>query len=115
MNPMMKAARAYQASADSRSLRAQEADVFFRANGALRSAQNGSQADRIRAIADNRRLWLTIVGLVQDPDNQLPPPIRASIVSVGHSVQRAMDNPSPDFEFLIAVNENVAAGLALGS
>ena len=109
-----KAARAYQASADNRSLRAQEADVFYRANGALRSAQGGSATDRVRAIADNRRLWLTVVGMVQDPDNQLPSTVRAAIISVGHSVQRAMDNPSPDFEFLIAVNENVAAGLAVG-
>ena len=115
MHPMMRAARAYQASADTRSLKAQEADIFHRANGAMRSAQDGSPTDRVRAVADNRRLWLTVVGLVQDPDNQLPTSVRAAIISVGHSVQRAMDNPSPDFEFLIAVNENVAAGLSMGS
>ena len=111
---MMKAARAYQASADNRSVRAQEADVFHRANGALRSAQGGSPTDQVRAIADNRRLWLTVVGLMQDPENQLPSAIRASIVSVGRSVQREMDTPSPDFEFLISVNENIAAGLSAG-
>ena len=111
----LRAARAYQASADNRSLKAQEADVFHRANGALRSAQGGTTTDCVRAIADNRRLWLTVMGLVQDPDNKLPEGVKAAIVSVGHSVQRAMDNPSPDFEFLIAVNENVAAGLATGA
>ena len=114
MHPM-RAARAYQASADNRTLKAQEADVFHRANGALRSAQGGTTADCVRAIADNRRLWLTVMGLVQDPDNQLPEGVKAAIVSVGRSVQRAMDNPSPDLEFLIAVNENVAAGLATGA
>ena len=108
------AARAYQVSANTRSLRAQEADVFYRANGALRTSQHGSATDQVRAIADNRRLWLTVMGLVQDPTNQLPSGVRAAIVSIGHSVQRAMDNPSPDLEFLIAVNENVAAGLAAG-
>ena len=112
MQPMMKAARAYQASADNRSIRAQEADVFHRANGALRSAQGGSQTDQVRAIADNQRLWLTVVGLVQDPANQLPASVRAALVSVGKSVQREMDNPSPDLGFLIAVNENIAAGLS---
>ena len=111
MATMMSAARAYQASADSRSLRAQEADVFMRANGALRTARAGTEIDRVRALADNRRLWLTVVGVVMDPDNRLPAPLRASIVSVGRSVQREMNTPSPDLDFLIAVNENLVAGL----
>ena len=115
MYSSMKAARAYQASADNRSLRAQEADVFHRANGALRSAVGGSPTDRVRAIADNRRLWLTVMGLLQDPGNQLPEPVRAAIISVGRSVIRAMDNPSPDFEFLISVNDNIVAGLSMGA
>ena len=114
MHPMMKAARAYQAGADNRSLRAQEADIFHRANGALRSAEGGSSTDRVRAIADNRRLWLTVIGLLTDPGNQLPEAIRAAILSVGRSVIRAMDTPSPDFDFLIAVNDNIGAGLATG-
>ena len=37
---------------------------------------------------------------------------RADIVSVGLAVEREMDRDSPDFDFLIAVNENIAAGLA---
>jgi flagellar biosynthesis regulator FlaF len=48
---------------------------------------------------------------VQDPDNTLPTSVRAAIISVGKSVQREMDAASPDFDFLIAVNENVVAGL----
>ena len=112
MATMMRAARAYQASADNRSLRAQEADVFMRANGALRSALTGSGVERVRALADNRRLWLTIMGVVMDPDNKLPAPLRASFVSVGRSVQREMDANAPDLDFLIAVNENVIAGLS---
>ncbi len=111
MSSMRRAAQAYQVSADHRSLRAQEADVFHRATGALRSALGGADIDRVRALADNHRLWLTVIGLVQDPDNTLPTPVRAAIISVGKSVQREMDAPSPDFDFLIAVNENVVAGL----
>ena len=113
MATMMRAARAYQASADNRSLRAQEADVFMRANGALRSALRGSDLDRVRALADNRRLWLTVAGVVMDPDNKLPVPLRATIVSVGRSVQREMDAAAPDLAFLIAVNENLIAGLSV--
>jgi flagellar biosynthesis regulator FlaF len=112
---MMKAARAYQASSDVRSQRVQEADVFRRANGALRAAlASGDPTDRVRAVADNRRLWLTVTGLLQDPDNRLPAAMRATLVSIGRSVQRVMDDQSPDFEFLISVNENIADGLAAG-
>ena len=114
MSNALRATRAYQASSDARSLRAQEADVFHRATGALRSALAGREVDRVRALADNRRLWLTVLGLVQDPENRLPPPVRATIVSVGRSVQREMDQAMPDLGFLIAVNENVVAGLTTG-
>jgi len=49
---------------------------------------------------------------MRDPLNPLPAELRASIVSVGLAVQREMDNDSPDFDFLIEINENIAAGLA---
>ena len=112
MQRMQTATRAYQASGETRSLRLQEAEVFHRANGALRAGQAGDALPRVRALADNRQLWLTVIGLVRDPANALPESLRASLVSVGISVQREMDQPSPDFGFLIAVNENIAAGLA---
>jgi hypothetical protein len=34
------------------------------------------------------------------------------MVSVGLAVQREMDRAAPDFDFLISVNENIAAGLS---
>jgi flagellar biosynthesis regulator FlaF len=49
---------------------------------------------------------------MSDPNNALPESLRASIISVGLSVQREMDHDSPDFDFLITINENIAAGLA---
>ena len=109
------ATSAYRAAASHRSLRAQEADVFRRANAALKLARNGSTMDKARAIADNRRLWLTVHSLLIDPANALPDGLRASIISVGRAVRREMEKPAPDFEFLIEVNENIAAGLASGS
>jgi len=109
---MNQAARAYASAATYRSQRDQEADVFRRATGALKSARDAGQMPRVRAIADNRRLWLTVNDLMRDPLNPLPPNLRASIVSVGLAVQREMDRDSPDFDFLIAINENIAAGLS---
>jgi flagellar protein FlaF len=112
MQTMTQAARAYDAAATHRSQRMQEADVFRRATGALKAARDSGPIPRVRAIGDNRRLWLTVAGLMCDPLNPLPQDLRASIVSVGMAVQREMDRDSPDFDFLIAINENIAAGLS---
>ena len=109
---MNQATFAYAAAATHRSQREQEADVFRRANGALKSARDANVLQRVRAIADNRRLWMTVSDLVRDPSNALPAELRAGIVSVGLAVQREMDRDSPDFDFLIGVNENIAAGLS---
>lgn len=108
---MNRATRAYQASAAHRGLRQQEADIFHHAIGGLRTAREAGPIDRVRALADNRRLWMAIVDLVRDPANVLPAELRASIASVGLAVHREMDRDQPDFDFLIAVNENIAAGL----
>jgi flagellar biosynthesis regulator FlaF len=109
---MHQATRAYEAAATHRSQREQEADVFRRAIGALKAARDGNALQRVRALADNRRLWMTVHDLMRDPDNNLPPVLRAAIVSVGITVQREMDRDTPNFDFLIAINENFAAGLA---
>jgi len=112
MPTMTQAARAYETAATHRSQRQQEADVFRRATGALRAAREAGSIPRVQAIADNRRLWITVTDLMRDPLNSLPPDLRASIVSVGLAVQREMANDKPDFDFLIAINENIAAGLS---
>jgi flagellar protein FlaF len=66
----------------------------------------------VQAIADNRRLWATVSDLMRDPANALPTELRASIVSVGIAVQREMTRDNPDLDFLISINDNIAAGLA---
>jgi flagellar biosynthesis activator protein FlaF len=106
------AAHAYQTAAGHRSLREQEADVFRRASGALKAAREGGTANQVQAIADNRRLWVTVSDLMRDPANSLPTDLRASIVSVGIAVQREMTRDNPDLDFLISINDNFAAGLA---
>lgn len=111
MQTMKQAAEAYATAATHRSPRQQEADVFRRAIGALKAARNDDAIRRVRALADNRRLWTAVIDLMRDPHNALPPDLRASIVSVGLAVQREMDRDAPDIGFLIAINENLAAGL----
>lgn len=108
----VQANRAYRAASAHRGIRAQEADVFRRMTGRLRAAQHGTPIDQARAIADNARLWQMVGNLLQDPANGLPANLRASIVSVGLALQREMRQPAPDFAFLIAVNDDIAAGLS---
>jgi flagellar biosynthesis activator protein FlaF len=106
------ATRAYQAAAESRSLREQEADLFRYANAVLRTSRNSTPMARIRAVADNKRLWSLVNVLVRDNDNQLPASLRAQVVSLGMAVMRELDRSEPDFDFVIGINENIAAGLA---
>ncbi len=112
MQSITQAARAYQAASDRRSQRVQEADVFRRAIGVLKAARDAGPVQRVRALSDNRRLWMAVTDLMRDPDNSLPITLRASILSVGLTVQRDMDSEQPDFDFLIEINENIAAGLS---
>jgi flagellar protein FlaF len=106
------ARRAYAATSGLRGAKEQEADVFRRVNGALRASRAAGPIDRVRALADNRRLWLTLTDVLRDPANALPRELRASILSVGASLEREMDQGEPDFDFLIEVNENIALGLS---
>lgn len=105
-------ARAYGATAAARDPREQEADVFRLVTGRLRAATMQDGPVRIRALADNRRLWLAVETALADPLNRLPTEMRAALISLGRAVQREMDGADPDLAFLVEVNDQVAAGLA---
>lgn len=113
MTPNMNhAIQAYRQASRFRSQRDQEADVFRRATAAMKAAIGAGPIQQVRALADNRRLWMTVLDLMRDPTNKLPAPLRASIIAVGLAVQRDMDRESPDFDFLISINTNLAEGLS---
>jgi len=107
-----EAARAYAASSGRRSVREQEAEVFRLVNAALRRGRDSGGTARVRALADVIRLWTAVLDLVGDPENALPPDLRAAIVSIGLAVRREAQLDDPDFDFLVSVNENIAAGLS---
>jgi flagellar protein FlaF len=106
------ALQAYKTASRYRSQRDQEADVFRQAILALTSATDAGPLQPLRALTDNRRLWTTVGDLLRDPGNALPEPLRAGLLSVGMTVQREMNQEAPDFDFLISINEEIAAGLA---
>jgi flagellar biosynthesis activator protein FlaF len=105
------ASQAYKTASRYRSQRQQEADVFHHAITALIGAKEDGPIAQVRALADNRRLWMTVSDLIRDPANALPYGLKASILSVGLTVQREMDHENPNFDFLISINQNIAAGL----
>jgi flagellar protein FlaF len=111
LNPGL-ASKAYGTASTYRSKRDQEADIFRRAAAALVIARGAGAIQQIRALSDNRRLWMTVSDLMRDPTNALPQDLRAAILSVGITVQRVMDDQSPDFDFLVSINESIASGLA---
>ena len=106
------ASRAYAAAAVNRTVRQQEADVFRLVIARLQSARQAEPIARVRALADNRRLWTAVADLVRDARNPLPSETRAGLLSIGLSVQREMEADEPNFDFLITINKNVADGLS---
>jgi flagellar biosynthesis regulator FlaF len=106
------ASRAYAAALVTRTARQQEADIFFLVITRLQAARQTGPVARVRALADNRLLWSSISDLVRDDRNPLPPETRAGLASIGLTVRRAMDSDEPSFDFLIAVNRQIAEGLS---
>lgn len=111
LNPN-QAIQAYKAASRYRSQREQEAELFRQVNASLMAARDATSIRKVRALADNRRLWITVGDLMRDPTNPLPDALRAAILSLGMTVQREMDRDKPDFGFLISINEDIAAGLS---
>ena len=108
-----KAFQAYQRVQGTRTLRDQEAEVFAIAAGRIRLAvAEGTDMDRIRARADARLLFSTLRLSVLDPANQLPVPLRASIVSVCDAALREVEQEKTDFEFLAGVCDDFRIGLS---
>jgi flagellar biosynthesis activator protein FlaF len=108
---MMHARRAYHMTRQAMDPREQEADVFRRVTGALKAALEKDGIARARAIADNRRLWIALDASLRHPANLLPQETRVTMIQVGRTVMREMENAAPDLAFLIEINEQLTSGL----
>ena len=79
---------------------------------ALDRSEVGKRAD---ALDWNRRLWSTLGADCADPDNQLPPPLRASFISLSIWVNKHTSlviRNKEEIEPLIDVNRMIMQGLA---
>ena len=93
--------------------KALEAQVFRRVLYQLEQAQQGSEPEQIKALADVRVLWLTVLGLVTDPDNHLPPALQHNLQQLAMAVIAELDLPvaEQDRDWLVQVTSQIAAGL----
>ncbi|WP_043363892.1 flagellar biosynthesis regulator FlaF [Belnapia sp. F-4-1] len=103
-----RGAAAYRRRLSSRQM---EAEVFARANRAIRESRDGGPLARARAVADNRRLWDAVQAAVIDPTNALPTELRASIAGVAMAVLRECGTEEPDLDFVAEMNDHFAAAL----
>jgi flagellar biosynthesis regulator FlaF len=108
LRPAPQGAAAYRRRLTAKQM---EAEVFIRANRAIRLAQQGNVLDHARAVADNRRLWGAVHASVVDQTNALPRELRAQIAGVALAVMRECEAAQPDLGFVAEMNEYFASGL----
>ena len=81
-------------------------------------AVGGDAGGLAEALHQNRRLWSLLAQDCADPENTLPKPLRAQIISLSLWVSRhtsAVMRDGSDIEPLIEVNRSVMQGLAPGA
>ena len=103
--------------APQRNPRSLEYDLLARATHRLSQATGGGKAGfpaLIAALDDNVRLWATLAADVADPDNALPPKLRAQLFylyefTAQHS--RAVRENKASVAVLVDINTAVMRGL----
>ncbi|HEY8003168.1 MAG TPA: flagellar biosynthesis regulator FlaF, partial [Phenylobacterium sp.] len=107
----------HQASTRAESPRQTEYRLFAQVTLALMEAAKSDPADvagRVDALDWNRRIWTVLSEDCANPDNALPAPLRASIISLAIWVGRhtsAVIRRREDIEPLIEVNRMIMQGL----
>jgi flagellar protein FlaF len=101
-----------------KSARATEYDLFARNTRRLRETRDAGPlegARRIRALHDNLEMWIVLAAEVSDPENALPPELRARLFYLAEFTQlhtpRVMRGEAK-VDILIDLNTAVMRGLA---
>jgi flagellar protein FlaF len=80
------------------------------------AAKCGLQSpEAVEALFFVRRLWAAFIEDLANPENDLPPPLRADLISIGLWVLREVDNirleRTQTFADLIEVSRSICEGL----
>ena len=110
-----------QAATRAESPRDLEYRLFAQVTRALMDAARLDPSDvggRADALDWNRRIWATLASDCAQPDNALPKPLRASIISLSIWVGKHTSlviRGQEEFEPLIEINRMIMQGLAGGA
>ena len=114
--------QAYQQAAQrAESPKSLEYRLFGQVTRALIEASQADPKDiatRIDALGWNRQVWSTLSGICSGPDNQLPPQVRANIISLAIFVSRhtsSVMSGKENFDTLIEINRMMMQGLGGGA
>ncbi len=95
-----------------------EAMAFTKAAIMLEDAKKvtGNIEEYAKALRFNHLLWTIIQADLTEPDNQLPPEIKANVMSLSIFVDKQTtkalrSSNASDLDVLININRNLAAGL----
>jgi flagellar biosynthesis activator protein FlaF len=95
-----------------------EAMAFTKAALLLEDAKKhtGNIEEYAKALRFNHLLWTIIQADLTEPDNQLPPEIKANVMSLSIFVDKQTtkalrSSTASDLDVLININRNLAAGL----
>ncbi len=110
----MSVAAYTRASQNSENTKQTEYRAFAIFTRALEEAEAEGPVAVVKAVADNRQLWLTLQIDLASPDNQLPKELRAQLLSIAIWVNKystAAMKSEASLEPLITVNKQIMEGL----
>jgi flagellar protein FlaF len=100
-----------------REMRARERQALDQAIELLRAAQDkGPGTPQVfEALLYLRRLWSIFLGDLNNPENELPPQLRAGLISIGiwvsKEIERVRTGKTNDLMPMIEINEIIRDGL----
>jgi flagellar biosynthesis activator protein FlaF len=101
----------------SQSMRAQEARALDRIIAMMHEADESGPRSRqgIHALYQLRTLWTVFLEDLNSPENALPAPLRARLISIGiwviKEIERLRSGEVKDFSSLIEINQIIRDGL----
>ncbi|MCG8490937.1 MAG: flagellar biosynthesis regulator FlaF, partial [Sneathiellales bacterium] len=110
----MSVAAYQQANRNSETPRQTEYRAFAIFTRALEEAEAKGPVEMVKAVADNRQLWLTLQMDLASEDNKLPKELKAQLISISIWVNRYSAEAlkgEASLEPLITVNKQIMEGL----
>jgi flagellar protein FlaF len=101
----------------SRAMRAQEARALDRVIAQMREAESYGPRSKagIHALYQLRTLWTVFLDDLNGPDNALPTPLRARLLSIGiwviKEIERLRTGEADEFSPIIEINQIIRDGL----